>query len=210
MATYDQRSGANDRGLVASDNNYSNVVNATTANEGVEASGDDFASAEFFTPIYYNRRNVMEFDLTSIPAGSTITAGTLKITTIGTTGDTNNYSVNVFYFSRASTPGTAFVANDFDEARGTAACDTPIDITGISGVKTFTLNAAALTYLGTKAGGYAQFSGMLSGDYTPSTPTGANLLDAYKGTDGTVGNRPRLELTYTPPTTSNVSSFYFM
>lgn len=208
MATLDARSGANDRGLVASGNTYADVVNATTANAAVEDTGDDFAGAEFFTPTYFVRRNAMEFDLTSVPAGSTISGSpTLKITAVGVTSDTNNFALNVFHFTRGSTVNTAFEANDYNEAVGTAS-STEQDITGMSGIETFTLNANAITYLESKFGGYADFSARLSGDYAPSTPTGGNLLDAYKGTDGTESNRPRLEFTYTTPLGEGSYSYF--
>ena len=207
MASFDGRSGSNDRALISSDNSHATAVGMATADEAVETSGDDFASDDFFTPTYYIRRSVMEFDLTSVPANSTISSATLKIVFNGVTGDTNNMSVNVFHFTRGSTVATAFEAADFNEAVGTAACDTPKDITGLTGSQTYTLNAAAITYLQSKCGGYADFSGRISGDYTPTTSTGQNLINAYRGTDATESNRPRLEFTYEPP---HSGGFYHM
>jgi hypothetical protein len=195
MSTYSQRSGSNDRGLVSSNNNHATAIASATANAGVENSGDDFASDDFFTPTYYIRRSAMEFS--SLPAVITsISAGQITITFANTTGDTNNYSVNLFYFTRGSAAGGAFDTNDFDNAVGTAACDSAKDITGLTGSQTFTLNAAALAHIKNNAGGYVQFSARISGDYAASASTGTNLINGYRGHDATESNRPLLEFTY--------------
>ncbi len=208
MATYDQRSGSFDRGLVATSTVFATARGAASA-DSVENSGDDFASSELFVADYFIRRSAIEFNLTSIPVGSIVASGTIKIVFNGTTGDTNNYSVNLFYFTRGSTPGTNFEAADYNNVlAGSAACDTPKDISGLTGEQTFTLNAAAIAHIQTNAGGYVQIGAMLSGDSGNSAPTGDNLINAYRGTDATESNRPRLELTYTPPATSGSRAFF--
>lgn len=200
MATFDIRSTSNDRGLVASNNNHATAIASATANAGVETSGDDFASDDFFTPTYYIRRSAMEFALTGIPTGATIVSGSVDITFNNTTGDTNNYSVNLFHFTRGSSVGGAFDTNDFDNAVGTAACDSAKDITGLTGSQSYTLNAAAIAHIQSAIStGYVQFSGRISGDYAASASTGTNLINAYRGDNATEGNRPRLQLVYTVP-----------
>lgn len=199
MATLAVYSGSSDRRLISSDNTFATARAATNANAGVEAGTgtENFGSTEFFTPTYYIRRSLMEFDTAALTSGAIISAATLAIAGTGVTTDTNNYSMNIFFFTRGSAAGGAFDANDFDEAQGTAACDTPIDITGLSGTKTFALNAAALAAINKT--GYTQFSLRLSGDYANSAPTGANNTTGLTGNNATESNRPLLTITYTLP-----------
>lgn len=210
MATLDIRSGSNDRGLVASDNTHATAIGMATADEGVENAGDDFASDDFFTPTYFIRRSAIEFAISSIPTNATIVSGALDIVFAGVTGDTNNYSVNVFHFTRQSAAGGAFDLNDYNEAVGTAACDSAKDITGLTGSQSYTLNAAAIAHIQSAlSAGYVQFSARISGDYSASAPTGGNLINGYRGTDATESNRPRLQLVYTVPESNN-GFFHFM
>lgn len=199
MAVVTIRSSTADRQLVASDNNVSNAINATTANAGVEnvtTSGARAASHEYFAPTYYVGRGCYVFDTSSLPDDAVISSVVLGFNFTGlNTTETNNYSVNCFLFTPA-TPGT-IVANDFDEAKGTAACDTPKDITGLTGDSQFTLNATGIA--GINKTGYTHFSLRLSGDSGGATPTGPQQLNGYPGGNGTESNRPYLTITYTVP-----------
>lgn len=214
MATFDGRSGSNDRRLVSNSSNHTTAVNATTANAGTESGGGQVSvtsDERYPTSDFYIRRALMEFDLTSVPVGSTITnSPTVKIRFAGPTSgrDDNNMSANLFYFTRGSSENTAFVANDFDEAKGTTA-STAADITGLTSTHTFTLNAGAIADLEDNFGGYAQISLRISGDYNNSAPPSdndLNQLEGYMGNDGTESNRPRLEFTYSEPTTTTTTT----
>jgi hypothetical protein len=197
MATLDVRSSSNDRRLVSSSTSHTTAVNSSTANEGVEQNTSKtvaFVTDELFSPTYYIRRPCFEFDTSSLGASANISSGQITVTITSTDQDADNTSFNLFYFTRGSTPGTAFVANDYDEAQGTAG-STAKDISGLSTPQTFTLNASALAAINKT--GYTQFCLRLSSDYSDSAPSGRNALFGGDGNAVSEADRPRLELTYT-------------
>jgi uncharacterized repeat protein (TIGR01451 family) len=158
-----------------------------------------------------NGRPVMEFDLSGIPSGATITGATLKltVTAVGGTADTRTIDVRALTkdwvetqvtWNRAST-ATAWTAAGGDF--GAVLATTTGLFNTIGGQYSWT-SASLITQVRNWYATPSSNYGLIIGDST----TGTNTRDFATKENATAGYRPVLEITYTggpsTPTTSTV------
>ncbi len=156
-------------------------------------------------------RNIFSFNLSSIPAGATITGVdfNLYVTTVMQGSGSSTY-INVTKVTVA-TDG-AIVAGDYGGFNAnTTKYSTDKTLSGIStsAYLTQSFNATGISYVQTQYNNtkYAQLSSRIGWDIDNSDPGGVN----YDGIDcnfrGSSTNKPQLVVTYSLPSTSG---FFFL
>ena len=150
-----------------------------------------------------NGRPVVRFDLSAIPSGATITAATLKLTTVsgntttshtvGVYGLTRNFVENQATWTIASTGNNwTTLGGDF----GTVLTTTTV--TGLAQYSWTGLASQVQGWVNTPANNY----GFILGD----TAGGAVIKTFATKEDTTPANRPVLSITYTVPPTPNTTT----
>src|SRR5687768_8453873 len=143
---------------------------------------------------------IMKWDITSIPAGSTITAASITI-------NVTNVSPNTYQFYKMHRPWVETGATWAQYAsglnwqiagasgtsdRGSTALGTMTAST--TGIKTFAMNASGVAIVQEWLSTPGSNNGIIVQNYA-----NADGLDFDSSEIGTLGNRPKLTVTYTPP-----------
>ncbi len=152
---------------------------------------------------HYIYRGFFAFDLSSIPAGATITAATLSLYGTGTGyttggGTTANNSSCLVAGTQASTSSLA--TSDFGSVGSTElAARVAYSVFGSSGYKDYTLNAAGLAHLTSAIGGTVKFATRPGYDLDNTAPANTGYSGGVSYTTDQTGtsNDPKLVVTYT-------------
>jgi trimeric autotransporter adhesin len=138
-----------------------------------------------------NRRVLVQFDLSAIPAGSTINSATLEL--YASAAPTNSRTLNVHRVTSSWVETTANWTNN------SAGYDAPVSASVAAGTTTgwkiWTVTSLVQAWLG----GTYQNYGMLVKDNTESSATQYAYTFSTKE-NATAANRPILRVNYTPPT----------
>ena len=151
---------------------------------------------QLFSGEYIIDRSVIHFDTSSLGAGATITAATLRIY-VNSKSDADNDGISVVNSQIAS--NTAIVNADFDQVGDAVTTPTKfasdIDLGSITtgAYNEFALNAAGLAAISKT--GITKLGLRTVNDCAETTPTGRSFIN-IDGNGGT--NEPELVVTFTP------------
>lgn len=187
--------------LTPSIDNYgdSNSATANNGTAGFIAVGEDNTATATY-------RSLVKWDLSSIPAGSTITATTLTLT-VHTDRSDNARTLSVFRVLRAWTEtGSTWNNWDTGQAWGTAMCANTTSDREATDIGTATQPAnpavdstVAVTLTASKVQEW--LDGVLTNNgilLQVATETDDGIL-YYSREEATATKRPTLDVTYTPP-----------
>ncbi|MCA9160355.1 MAG: DNRLRE domain-containing protein, partial [Planctomycetales bacterium] len=142
------------------------------------------------------QRALLQFDLSSIPAGSTITSATLKLNATAIDG---SLTIQAYQLQQSWAEGSATWNQRTSGTNWTSAGSTynttPLDsiTTNLTGLHAFNLTTLAQAWLAGTQQNYGVMLGSMDG--------GGNRTATYDSREG--GTPPVLEITYTPPPNSD-------
>ena len=177
------------------------TVRGATAGNSVNDNGTPGAVLNSFnSPAYVLSRVFLLFDTSAFDDLTDIDSATLwvSIVSVGNPDNDGNDLLGLFTSTPAS--NTALVTGDFDQVGGTLLA-TAVDMTGLSGSHTFTLNATGISNISKT--GVSKFSLRLGYDYLNHDPVGSSSVTVSLADTAGTSSDPRLEITYT------VDSFSF-
>lgn len=164
------------------------------------------------------RRSYLPFDLSSIPAGSTITGVTLGVTpkTITFTGGAGPVYDYLQFFETAIGSAPNLASGDFDELLGSTTIHDgnidPIDDLTVDVEEVITLNSSGISYVqaALDASNYCEIAVNIGYDIQNQAlgTDGNGLVEFYASTD--TGDEPTLSITYIPGPGAANSYAYFM
>lgn len=190
----------------ADDNTWEGARTRSSASGVVDYTSTIATSARtaFVNNEYYEiDRAFLPFDTSSLPDDATVTAATLSIW-VNSVQDTDSQSLSLVLGTQAST--SSLVAADYSQV-GTVKQATDLTIASlVTGTyNTFNLNSTGISNI--NLAGFTKFALRISNDISGSpVPTGNNSAPiAYSEETGTAKD-PKLEITYTQPTTTSTTT----
>lgn len=170
---------------------WADTIAATTANDTFYDAANLFSAV--YSGTYRCYRAWVVWDTSSIPAGSTIDSGSVRLT-VWSTGSGGQR----VFLSNSTLPPSA---DDFNNYSSTQASDDTVTPSS-TGNKTWTLNASGLASVNMGVGAYTQFCVRHEKDYTATAPSSTDECGYYsRETCSGDSNCPQLTLTYTEAST---------
>lgn len=140
-------------------------------------------------------RGFMVFDTSTVPAGSVLLSGTLRLYWDNQSiSDADTHSIYVVQSTQSST--STLSVNDMANVTLTSYGGSKTAASFVAGQNVITLTSTGLGYI--NAGGYTKLAIVTSLDYNNTQPSGINAVNTFKtSTDSDDSHKPLLTLTYT-------------
>ena len=184
---------------------YDNAATWAGVRNGSQGSGGESSTldparlyAAKIAATFYCGRVFLPFTTSALTADATIVSAVLKFTVEEVLSA--NATAHLVQTNAAS--NSTLATSDYNSITYTTGGSVLISSTG---EKTITLNGTALTWISKT--GVTKIGLVEDHDYTNTEPAVDNRVDIYMSENGTAGNRPTLEITYTLP---EVGGFLYM